>query len=196
MKKLLTGAALAVVLSTPAFAADMVMSPEPAPAPVQTAPSFSWTGFYVGGQLGYAFTDVSGDGADDDDGISGGGMVGYNYDLGGFVAGAEVGYDFMGSDFGNGVGADGVMQAKLRVGADLGRTLLYGTGGYALLHGDASEDKSGYVIGAGVDYAISDNTFVGAEYDYNSFDNVESHANNNESDVDFHQVKARVGFKF
>jgi hypothetical protein len=50
MNKIAGGiAAIAALIGAPAFAADMaVKAPPPAPAPV-----YSWTGWYVGGNLGY-----------------------------------------------------------------------------------------------------------------------------------------------
>ena len=47
--------ALATLSATPAFAADMAAkAPPPAPAP-----SYNWTGFYVGGYAGYGWRDPS-----------------------------------------------------------------------------------------------------------------------------------------
>ena len=51
MKKLATAIAAIALIGTPAFAADMaVKAPPPAPAPVH-----SWTGWYVGGNVGYSW---------------------------------------------------------------------------------------------------------------------------------------------
>lgn len=195
MRKLLIGTALAAVLATPAFAADMIQNPEPAPAPVVSAPAFSWTGFYVGGQLGYGWAKP--DPGDDDGSFIGGLNAGYNHDFGGWVLGAEIDYSFANMNFGNGVGVDGLGAGKLKVGAALGRTLLYGTGGVAYVRGDNSDSKAGYVVGAGVDYAVTDNMFVGAEYDFNHFSNVDSDmVPGVSSDIDVHEVTARVGWKF
>ncbi len=192
MKKFLTGAALAVVLSSPAFAADMVQSPEPAPAPMATpAPSFDWTGFYVGGQLGYNWaTSVSPGG--NDSSLDSGLNAGYNYDLGNWVVGVEGSYDWTNDNFGTGTGIDGIAQGKIKVGADLGRTLLYGTGGVAYARGDSSGNKVGYVVGAGVDFAATDHIIVGAEYDFNSFTGIDPVG----TDANVHQFTARIGYKF
>jgi opacity protein-like surface antigen len=198
MKKLLSGAALAVLFASPAFAADAIMSPEPAPAPVVTAPAFDWTGFYVGAQLGYGWagSDNGTLGADDSaDGIVGGPHVGYNYDLGNWVVGAEIDYDFTDLDFGAGDQIKGIGRGKLKVGADLGRTLIYGTGGVAYTNAQVAGDDAndwGYTVGAGVDFAATDHVIVGAEYTYNKFDDVDSTG----VDFDAHTFTARVGYKF
>jgi outer membrane immunogenic protein len=53
MKKLATVVAAIALIGTPAFAADMaVKAPPPTPAPVP----YTWTGFYVGGNIGGAWT--------------------------------------------------------------------------------------------------------------------------------------------
>jgi outer membrane immunogenic protein len=99
---LISGLALAT-----AFAADLSA---PAPAPIYTkAPiiaPWSWTGFYVGGNVGYSWghqsatvTDLAGDavatsGADLN-GVIGGGQIGYNYQINSIVLGIEA--DIQGS---------------------------------------------------------------------------------------------------
>lgn len=113
MKKLLTAIAATALIGTPAFAADMavkmpVKAPPPAPAPV-----YSWTGFYIGGNVGYGWGEIK---TDVDPGPSatafvnllpqtldpkpkgflGGGQFGYNWQNGWLVLGAE--FDFQGAD--------------------------------------------------------------------------------------------------
>ena len=46
---------LAILISIPARAADLPSPVQPV-APVAYAPSFSWTGFYFGGELGWIGT--------------------------------------------------------------------------------------------------------------------------------------------
>jgi outer membrane immunogenic protein len=90
-----------------AFAADLGA---PAPAPIYTkAPMmmpWSWTGFYLGGNVGYSWghqsatvTDLSGDSlassGTDLNGVIGGGQIGYNYQVNSVVLGVEA--DIQGS---------------------------------------------------------------------------------------------------
>ena len=95
----------ACVFSLSALAADLPTREAPiAPsAPVVYAPAFSWTGFYVGGELGWIQTKMqfySGGGHTrsafrrlvaliDKNGATYGLMAGYNYQAGQFVFGVE-----------------------------------------------------------------------------------------------------------
>jgi outer membrane immunogenic protein len=114
MKRLLLGiAAVAVMASAPAAAADLPVKARP---PV-VAPVFSWTGFYIGGFAGWAwadrsvvttdpclvgivcgatgsYNDVAPIRYDLDSSFIGGGTLGYNWQTGPAVFGieAEVGY--------------------------------------------------------------------------------------------------------
>jgi outer membrane immunogenic protein len=104
MKKiLLAGTALLTLVSGSAMAADM----RPAPAPVYTkapmmAPVFSWTGFYIGGNLGGAWTNSTINdslfGLNFSNGNNavfvGGGQVGFNYQVGNVVLGVEGDFDW------------------------------------------------------------------------------------------------------
>ena len=54
MKKVVIAAALALGIAAPAFAADMPMKAAPPMAP--PLPIFSWTGFYIGGNIGGAWS--------------------------------------------------------------------------------------------------------------------------------------------
>jgi outer membrane immunogenic protein len=117
MKKLLTTIATFALIGTPAFAADMG-APPPAPAPV-----YSWTGWYVGGNVGVSlgtfktdfnvapgklvlatapaqFANIPGFAGFDEvypGGFIGGGQIGFNWQLSPlWVVGAEA--DFQGAD--------------------------------------------------------------------------------------------------
>jgi outer membrane immunogenic protein len=89
MKKLATHLVAAIALiGTPAFAADMAVKAPPLPPP---APVFSWTGCYIGGNVGGGWADKSfvegagsilpgiSDGSHTASGWLGGGQVGCDY---------------------------------------------------------------------------------------------------------------------
>jgi outer membrane immunogenic protein len=109
MKRMLIGiAAVASLLSTGAVAADL--APYTKAAPVYVAPIYNWTGFYIGGNVGYSwgrsrdtatlttgagtvlFTDVA---SSRMDGVVGGGQMGYNYQTANWLWGIET--DFQGT---------------------------------------------------------------------------------------------------
>src|SRR3974390_3869523 len=88
MKRVLLGSVAATALfATSAFAADLpVRHVAPAPLPV-VAPT-TWSGCYVGGNLGGAFGDASLSGAagtvsKNGSGFAGGGQIGCDYQFGG-----------------------------------------------------------------------------------------------------------------
>src|ERR1700734_2179170 len=90
------GAALLVSEIGAAVAADVVPPPPPPlPPPMPMVRIFSWTGFYIGGNVGWDRTTGSGTfnsplGADPfttsgGNGFLGGAQAGYNWQLGSFV---------------------------------------------------------------------------------------------------------------
>lgn len=166
----LVAAAASACLSTAAFAANVVPSAPYAPSYVAPVP-VSWTGFYVGANLGYGFghadssTDLglfgSLDGSGNLNGAVGGGTVGYNYQIGSFVVGIEGDLDF-GSLKGSGsqdftilgilpgtasqsASLDWFGTVRGRLGYDLNGWLPYVTGGWAM--GKASVSGNATVIG-------------------------------------------------
>jgi outer membrane immunogenic protein len=97
---------IAALIGTPAFAADMaVKAPKALPPP--PAPVYSWTGWYVGGNVGYSWGSASNDfafsqlftfnGSEREhlDGVIGGGQAGYNWQAGTYLYGIEA--DIQGS---------------------------------------------------------------------------------------------------
>ena len=103
MRILFGMAAAAWLLATGAFAADL-----PIPytrAPMFVEPVFNWTGFYVGGNIGYSWgrssdtstlTNTAGTalltstGTTDLNGVVGGGQIGYNWQIQNWVWGLEA----------------------------------------------------------------------------------------------------------
>jgi outer membrane immunogenic protein len=175
----------AAASATAALAADF-----PTKAPAYIAPFFSWSGFYVGANGGYgwgnaSFSDpVLGNFADKATGWLGGGTIGYNYQLGSWVLGLEGDVDYStikASDTticggaGCEVRNDWLGTARGRIGyAGWGNWLPYITGGAA--YGDIkftnpfgaseSQNKLGWTLGAGVEYAFLGAWSVKAEYLY------------------------------
>src|SRR6516165_9735081 len=101
---LLAAAAVALAASQTASAADLARRAPPPAAPVYVPPPvFSWTGFYIGGNLGVAWTDgdLCCDGFGNSVGISqhavftGGGQVGANYQWNWLVLGVEGDFDWL-----------------------------------------------------------------------------------------------------
>jgi outer membrane immunogenic protein len=105
MKKILLGAAVAMLGIAPALAADMAPRYSKA-APAMVAAAYNWTGFYVGGNVGYGWSDSNVNSytlnnntvlvlpppfvTQRTDGFTGGGQVGYNWQSGMWVFGVEA----------------------------------------------------------------------------------------------------------
>ncbi|TCT04353.1 outer membrane protein [Aquabacter spiritensis] len=157
MKKILLSGAALLALAAPAAAADLARYPVKAAAPV-AVPVFSWTGFYIGGNVGWAWlnnelsvspafgippTSIS---IGDANGFTGGLQAGYNWQfVNNVVLGIEA--DVQWADLGSssvvivpaGPFAAGVSSASLdvygtvraRLGYVFDRVLPYVTGGLA-----------------------------------------------------------------
>ena len=210
MKKLLLSSVALLGLATGAMAADLP-SRRAASAPVfAAAPVFTWTGFYVGVNAGYGWSNDDFDAIDladdeDDGGFIGGAQVGYNYQIGSFVVGLEG--DIQYADFGReGVfnfrdeqgnlfegeleSSDWFGTVRARAGVAFGQALIYGTGGFAF-----ADDVGGWTVGGGVEYAFTNNLsakieglYVNLEGDddFPGFDN----------ETDFGVVRAGLNFRF
>lgn len=198
MRLLVAATLVAGLTSTTAFAADVVTEEPPAPV-AEAAPVFTWTGGYVGIQGGYLWTEgdlfdaelFQAFGNSFDGGILGG-YVGYNWQVGGsFVLGAEADINAVWNDetflFDNGssleIGNDYLASVRLRAGYAINRTLLFATGGVAFTDitadvidefgfkvGEASENFTGWTVGAGVEQAFTDNLIGRLEYRFYDFD--------------------------
>lgn len=187
MKKILAAALMASV-ATSAFAADLPGRKGPPPAPVYYAPPFSWTGFYVGINGGYGFGDFSGFGntvfGSPNGGLVGG-TAGYNYQIGQFVIGAEGDLDWADIEktrtFADGSSSkaqlDSLAHVLARGGVAYDRALFYVAGGYAGgdLKGNFNDTvtglsysnsgwQNGWAIGAGIEYAITNNVSLKGQY--------------------------------
>jgi outer membrane immunogenic protein len=213
MRKLLhTTAAIAVVLalSTATNAADVGVRPPVYQAPpAYVPPPFSWTGFYVGGNIGGAWGqgNVSDSlfglnfGTATNNGVFiGGGQLGFNYQFGYGVLGVEWDFDWAGNNnnTGNGILIPGIgtIQATsnngwittvaARFGVTNGPWLFYGKvgGGWvgnnsftitnvttgASITTSNNNTNSGWLVGAGIEWAFAPNWSAKIEYNYLGLD--------------------------
>lgn len=239
-KKVLLASCAVAAMSFGAQAADLP-SRVVKPAPYMAAPVFTWTGFYVGAQAGYAWGDSTGGaylinggpvgiGKLDPDGFFGGLHVGYNYQFSNVVIGVEIDGNYAGvngsvdrlydgagvlTPVGNYAKAemDWNGSARLRLGYAFDRIMPFITGGVALANykftptylgtGTLSNSSThvGWTIGAGIDYAITNNFIAGVEYRYADYGK-EKYAipgfpiNDSRIDLKTHDVRLRLSYKF
>ena len=177
----------------PAKAADI---PRPMPvkgAPTYVHAFYNWTGFYLGAHVGYGWADFGGfdpvtgasTGSRSANGFIYGGQLGFNYQLGSWVLGIEGEFTFGDvkdrQDLGGGsfaeIKLEHIYTAAARIGYAFDRTLLYGKIGgawtqekynFAVLGGTAtgSVDRSGWLLGIGLEYAFLANWTAKIEYNY------------------------------
>ncbi len=214
MHKFLVALAATTALTSVAFAADLPARKSPPPV-LAPAPIFTWTGFYVGADVGGAWANdtvkVYNPGFipgvrdfvnQNTNGIVGGLFAGYNYQLSNnIVVGVEgdieatslkantsAYFDTLGP--GLVVGTEQTSEnrrwqgsARARLGYAAGNLLFYGTGGWAITGisrtynwitlpnrtDSFSGTKSGWTLGAGVEYAFNPNWTARAEYRYTSY---------------------------
>jgi outer membrane immunogenic protein len=221
MKRILGAVMVTAALTAPGLAADLGARTY-TKAPV-VAPVSNWSGFYVGGNLGYGWGDGNTDfsflpspadfGTNNttlglrSTGVTGGAQIGYNWQIGSLVTGLEA--DIQGSDIKGSARATptfvsdgtpdpgGVLSSEQKlswfgtVRGRLGVTvtpdlLLYGTGGLAYGHVDASANtqffdgtslevewpasvsktKVGWTAGAGAEWMFAHNWSAKLEYLY------------------------------
>jgi outer membrane immunogenic protein len=212
-------------IAVPATAADLGRRyPAPAEQPLPPAPlGTSWSGFYIGGNLGAAFdpNDLSIKDLSEEQDLSlkfsndtefmGGVQGGYNWQMGSWVAGVEGDIDFAEN-------INYLASVRGRLGWALGSWLLYGTAGVAFIDTDndfvvvSADDgpfsfsngnnDTGFVVGGGVDYKIAPQLSLGLEglfYDFGS-DSSNLVAGDEpfvlKEDEDFAVVRARLNYHF
>lgn len=103
IKSLVTTSVIAIATASAAQAADVIVPRETAPAVITAAPAYSWTGFYLGAQIGGRSmkTDKGSSTLGYHDlklsGMLGGLYTGYNVDLGnGVIFGLDTDVSFIG----------------------------------------------------------------------------------------------------
>lgn len=183
MRNLVFSAAIFLAGATAASAADLEVITQPDDA------RFSWTGIYVGGSIGKAraeddfpqFPTPFGPLAEhfEADGRNYGFHAGYMHQFGNFVIGGEYEYLDLGIQYsGDLLGPiplylEDTHFLKLRGGIAYDRIQVFGFGGGAKSNLNTGDKDWTKLAGAGVDYALTNNFIIGAQYSYswfNSFD--------------------------
>ncbi len=227
IRKFAVATALLMTATSAALAADLPSRRPPPPVYTAPPPLFTWTGIYVGGQVGYAWGHA-GNGipgvagsytGSSPDGVVGGAHVGYNYQINQFVVGLEGDVD--GTSFSKSAYAPGIATSfgtripvegsvRGRVGYAWDRTLFYATGGAAFadiqhsVNGgitpfySGSTGRVGWTVGGGVEYALTNNWSVRAEYRYSDFGHDTTYIAPAATTVSNHVTEhaVRVGFSY
>jgi outer membrane immunogenic protein len=200
MKKFLLAPVALVALgaTVPALAADLPARPY-TKAPAYVAPLYNWTGFYVGGHIGGAFTSDNNFGGlttgnNDNGRFLGGLQFGGDYQFApNWVIGGEFQYSWLGSNNNGIIFPGGFLytnnQRALgsvtgRIGYTWGPALLYVKGGYAfaddsesLFNGGGTplafaltgDRRNGFTVGAGFEYLFTQNWSAKLEYQFYDF---------------------------
>jgi len=229
MKRILTlGVAASALCAVSAQAADLP-SRKPPVVYVAPAPVFTWAGPYVGVYAGGAFGqdkltgNIVGSRKVNASGFTGGGLLGYNYQFGNIVAGAEGEFGYDGNDktsrFANGRSLKQEQTYVGRVRARLGYAvmpslLLYTAGGVSFADdkltlrtpaftGSNSKDRVGWNAGVGAEYALTQNIIARVEYifdDYGkenyNFARPRGGSDRIKSNLQDHTVRAALEYKF
>jgi outer membrane immunogenic protein len=210
-RKFLLASVGTITLAGPAFSADFPVTALPPPVP-----TFTWTGVYLGGQIGYAWGDDKPNWAietpfgfssdrfgNTTQGVIGGAHVGYNLQINQWVIGLEGSID--GTSLSKTVlmpvtggfltgsvaatsrsGIQGSIRGRIGIGWE--PLLFYGTGGVAFAgitnnfvdttgfftgfpgsHASFSNTRAGWTVGGGLEYAVTNNWSVRAEYRFSDF---------------------------
>jgi outer membrane immunogenic protein len=176
-------------------------APPPPPAYIDARPALMWTGLYVGLNAGYSFSrDFT---AEDSlfpyngvalehlhsrtSGFTGGGQIGYNYQMGHVVLGIEADFNYvdlkrtktsLSGAVTEDISGNFIGTVRPRVGVAFGPALLYATGGLAYgsvdttITGNTANTLSasntgmrvGWAAGAGAEYALNRNLSLRLEY--------------------------------
>lgn len=215
------GTVALVVLGGAAQAADMYRKAPPA-TPIEAPVSvYNWTGFYAGANLGGEFLRDSATAGGvrhklNSGSVFGGVQAGYNWQSGPFVLGgeADIGYGHPSKTKTFGVntmkieeGVSGTVRA--RAGYAVDRALVYGTGGLAWANFDTTVNngvasaksdrtRAGWVVGGGVEYALTNNISAKGEYLYEDFGNMKQTVNGvaTSNKLSDHIVRVGLNYKF
>jgi outer membrane immunogenic protein len=222
MKKFLLASAAVAALASGAQAADLGAPRAPVAAAVY-APAFSWTGFYLGGHVGYGWAQarytspiVANNSSVNANGIFGGIQAGYNWQMNNFVFGLEADvaagglrrtYTALNGDTYR-ASVPFLSSVRARAGFAADRALFYVTGGLGVatfqdrwnLGGvitTASSTRAGFALGGGIEYAFTPNWTAKAEYMYYGFgDRRNIVVAGDRVRTDIHTVKLGINYLF
>lgn len=211
----------------PAFAADLGGARSTASIEASEQRS-RWEGFYLGLSGGYGWgkdekvslggsrTQGSFDSISPSGGLWGA-LITYNAVYGHMLLGVEADLQFgdiqgsSSSSFGRAsTEINGLATVRGRLGYTYDRALFFVTGGYARAAVDSrlqtSDDigisleggVNGFIVGAGVEYALSDRWSIKAEYDFVNLSEVDFSVKgvNGSLDPDFHMLKFGLNYRF
>ena len=213
MKKILLSSVALLGLATGALAADLPSRRAPAPV-IAAVPLFTWTGFYVGVNAGYGWNandSITVGGVrfdlDDEGGFVGGAQAGYNYQIGSFVVGLEgdIQYADFGGDDRFDFDGDGILDddfntsdwfgtVRARAGVAFDRALIYATGGFAF-----ADNATGWTVGGGLEYAFTNNLSAKIEGLYVNLEDEDfqfAGTTFSTGETDFGVVRAGLNFRF
>lgn len=204
-------AAAAIAAAPLAATAGNIAEPVPTPTIAPVAPAaVDWSGAYVG----LSYGSVSGDidfipspAREMDSGSIVGLFGGYQFQRGAWVYGGELTLNSVNDTAVTGfAGTSEVTEMtdlKGRVGYATGDFLFYGVLGYSSGTYDddigvpnRQWDIDGLNYGAGVDYAITNNFLVGAEYLIRDLDGPNPSGSGQTVDVDYDSISLRATYKF
>jgi outer membrane immunogenic protein len=175
-----------------------------------------WTGAYAGLHVGGDFGKFSTSGGSETvSGVIGGVHAGYNWQAGSMVYGLEGDADISGAkkDYNFGSGVTGTLSngflgsLRGRIGFTSGQALFYGTGGLAFAStkfeakaggskASLTDTQTGYVIGLGMEYAISSNMSARIEGLRYGFKDVFKDDIGSGMKYDANVVRAGISYKF
>jgi len=199
---------IALALAPMAANAGNLSEPVQIPQITPAAPVIDWSGAYVGLGFGSYAGDAStndptlGGQFDLDNGTRSQVFGGYQFQNGSVVYGGELALGVGGGLSAGGVPIgqlDKIFDLKARLGYAVDSVLLYGVMGYSSAQIDLGFDDfsvSGMNYGIGVDYAVSDNFVVGAEYLMRKLDASDILGNGVNADGDLNSFSLRAAYRF
>lgn len=198
-------AALIAACMSPAQAADLPYGSRAPYTVNQPLNAFSWAGPYLGGNLGYAWGDVTNN-PTKPSGLAGGVQGGFNLQSGAFVYGLEADIQASGANdtfapwkFSN----PWFGTVRGRVGYAFNNVLFYGTGGLAFgeLRGETfglseSRTGAGWTAGVGAEFGFAPNWSAKVEYLYVDLSNTRFTITGAQNGYEFGLVRLGVNYHF